>query len=111
MKRARTGLPILALAMCAAAAPQVTVLKLAVTNPASEARTENVAICIADLVRVEPDFKAVNAIVTSSDAASRGSSTSRRPMNGVHGGVVLTNWCSGIRATTTGWKDVGTSSC
>src|ERR1019366_842781 len=40
-----------------------------------------------------------------------GSSTSRRSMNGVRGVAVWGSWCSGTRATTTGWKDVGRRSC
>src|SRR5712664_1991174 len=53
------------------AAPRVKVLKLSVTNPTDELRShENIVINIADLKRIAPDFKAGDAIVTTSDAAT-----------------------------------------
>ncbi|HTS25578.1 MAG TPA: DUF4861 family protein [Bryobacteraceae bacterium] len=53
-------------------APRVRVIKLAVTNPADEARSaENIVVRVSDLKRLAPDFAAGNAIVTTSDAATR----------------------------------------
>ena len=53
------------------AAPRVKVVKLSVTNPTDELRShENILINIADLKRIAPDFKAGDAIVTTSDAAT-----------------------------------------
>jgi unsaturated chondroitin disaccharide hydrolase len=53
------------------AAPRVKVLKLSVTNPTDELRShENIVVNIADLKRIAPDFKAGDAIVTTSDAAT-----------------------------------------
>ncbi|HKO96778.1 MAG TPA: DUF4861 family protein [Pyrinomonadaceae bacterium] len=55
----------------AVAAPRIKVLKLAVTNPTDLARAhENIVISVADLKRIAPDFKAGDAIVTTSDAAT-----------------------------------------
>jgi unsaturated chondroitin disaccharide hydrolase len=54
-----------------AAAPRIKVLKISVTNPTNQARlNENVVLSAADLKRVAPDFKAGDAIVTTSDAAT-----------------------------------------
>jgi len=53
------------------AAPRVKVLKLSVTNPTDELRLhENIVVNIADLKRIAPDFKAGDAIVTTSDAST-----------------------------------------
>lgn len=53
------------------AAPRVKVLKLAVTNPNELERAhENIVVSIADLKRIAPDFKAGDAIITTSDAAT-----------------------------------------
>src|SRR5438876_8145750 len=53
------------------ATPRLKVLKLSVTNPTDELRShENIVINVADLKRVAPDFKAGDAIVTTSDAAT-----------------------------------------
>jgi unsaturated chondroitin disaccharide hydrolase len=53
------------------AAPRIKVLKLSVTNPTDQLRShENIVINIADLKRIAPDFKAGDAIVTTSDAAT-----------------------------------------
>src|SRR6267142_4367138 len=53
------------------AAPRVKVLKLSITNPTDETRLhENIVLNIADLKRIAPDFKAGDAIVTTSDAAT-----------------------------------------
>src|SRR5258708_25191522 len=53
------------------ATPRIKVLKLAVTNPTDELRLhENIVVNIADLKRIAPDFKAGDAIVTTSDAAT-----------------------------------------
>jgi unsaturated chondroitin disaccharide hydrolase len=55
----------------ASAKPRIQVLKLSVTNPTDEARLhENIVVSVADLQRVAPDFKAGDAIVTTSDAAT-----------------------------------------
>jgi unsaturated chondroitin disaccharide hydrolase len=55
----------------ALAASRVKVLKLSVTNPTDQSRPhENIVINIADLKRVAPDFKAGDAIVTTSDAST-----------------------------------------
>src|SRR5437764_1122110 len=54
-----------------AAAPRVKVLKLAITNPADETRlAEDIVISVAELKRIAPDFKAGDAIVTTSDAST-----------------------------------------
>src|SRR5436190_15448800 len=53
------------------AMPRVKVLKLSVTNPTDQLRShENIVINVADLKRLAPDFKAGDAIVTTSDAAT-----------------------------------------
>jgi unsaturated chondroitin disaccharide hydrolase len=53
----------------AMAAPRIKVLKLNVTNPTNETRTaEDIAVSVNELQRVAPDFKAGDAIVTTSDA-------------------------------------------
>jgi len=55
----------------ALAAPRVKVLKLSVTNPTDEARLhENIVVSVAELKKVAPDFKAGDAIVTTSDAST-----------------------------------------
>src|SRR5207302_10005519 len=55
------------------AAPRVKVLKLSVTNPTDEARLhENIVVSIAELKKIAPDFKAGDAIVTTSDASTLG---------------------------------------
>src|SRR5437870_8642048 len=51
------------------AAPRLKVLKLAITNPSDQTRLhENIVVSIADLKRIAPDFKAGDAVVTTSDA-------------------------------------------
>jgi unsaturated chondroitin disaccharide hydrolase len=51
--------------------PRIKVLKLAVTNPTDQLRLhENIVVNVADLKRIAPDFKAGDAIVTTSDAAT-----------------------------------------
>jgi unsaturated chondroitin disaccharide hydrolase len=53
------------------AAPRIKVLKLAVTNPTDETRLhENVVVSVAELKKIAPDFKAGDAIVTTSDAST-----------------------------------------
>ncbi len=53
------------------AAPRIKVLKFAVTNPTADTRApENIVVSVAELQRIAPDFKAGNAIVTTSDAAT-----------------------------------------
>jgi len=60
------------LAACALqAAPSIKVLKIAVTNPSDSPRpAEDVALSIAQLKKIAPDFKPAAAIVTTSDAAT-----------------------------------------
>src|SRR3989475_5714556 len=53
------------------AAPRIKVVKLSITNPTDQLRShENIVVNIADLKRIAPDFKAGDAIVTTSDAAT-----------------------------------------
>src|SRR5437660_3858328 len=55
----------------ASAAPRIKVLKLTITNPSDQVRlAEDVVISIAELKRLAPDFKAGDAIVTTSDAST-----------------------------------------
>jgi hypothetical protein len=55
----------------ALAKPRIKVLKLSVTNPTDEARLhENIVVSVAELKRIAPDFKAGDALVTTSDAAT-----------------------------------------
>lgn len=61
----------LAFGLSAPAAPLVKVIKLSVTNPSAVARpAEDIAIPVATLKRIAPDFNAGSAIVTTSDAAT-----------------------------------------
>ena len=54
-----------------AATPRIKVVKLAVTNPTDQLRRhENIVVSLADLNRIAPDFRAGDAIVTTSDAAT-----------------------------------------
>ena len=65
------GLVFLTTGASALAAPRVKVLKLSVTNPTDEARLhENIVVSVAELRKIAPDFKAGDAIVTTSDAAT-----------------------------------------
>jgi len=53
------------------AAPRIKVLKLSITNPTNELRlAEDVAVSVTELKKIAPDFKAGDAIVTTSDAAT-----------------------------------------
>src|SRR5437667_11588837 len=53
------------------AAPRLKVLKLAITNPSDQTRlAEDIVISVAKLKRIAPDFKAGDAIVTTSDAST-----------------------------------------
>src|SRR2546422_11375133 len=53
------------------AAPRIKVLKLSITNPTDQPRLhENIVLSVAELKRIAPDFKAGDAIVTTSDAAT-----------------------------------------
>src|ERR1041385_1366124 len=55
----------------ASATPRIRVVKLSVTNPSDQMRlAEDVVISVAELKRIAPDFKAGDAIVTTSDAAT-----------------------------------------
>jgi unsaturated chondroitin disaccharide hydrolase len=67
----RRFLAVFALAAAACAAPRMKVVKLSVANPSSEPRAaEDVAVSVAALKRIAPDFSAGSAIVTTSDAAT-----------------------------------------
>ena len=64
-------LATLALASAACAAPGIEVVKLAIANPCSEARmAEDIAVPVAAIKRIAPDFAAGSVIVTTSDAAT-----------------------------------------
>ena len=53
------------------AAPRVKVLKLSITNPTDEMRLhENIVVSVPELKKIAPDFKAGDAIVTTSDATT-----------------------------------------
>jgi len=53
------------------AASRIKVIKLAVTNPTSENRpAEDIVLSVAELKRIAEDFKAGDAIVTTSNAAT-----------------------------------------
>jgi unsaturated chondroitin disaccharide hydrolase len=55
----------------ASANPRIKVLKLSVSNPSDQVRlAEDVVISVAELKRIAPDFKAGDAIVITSDAAT-----------------------------------------
>src|SRR6266849_3485340 len=55
----------------ALAVPRVKVIKLSVENPTDELRLhENIVLSVAELKRIAPDFKAGDAIVTTSDAST-----------------------------------------
>lgn len=55
----------------ARATPRIKVVKLSVTNPSEEFRPhENIVLSVAELKRIASDFKAGDAIVTTSDAAT-----------------------------------------
>src|ERR1043165_7090697 len=68
------GLVLLILSMSsglALAAPRIKVLKIAVTNTTDELRqAEDIVVSVAELRRIAPDFKAGDAIVTTSEAAT-----------------------------------------
>jgi rhamnogalacturonyl hydrolase YesR len=67
----RAGWIILALVSAVSAAPRIEVVKLAVSNPSAQARlAEDIAIPVAAIKRIAPDFAAGSAIVTTSDAAT-----------------------------------------
>jgi unsaturated chondroitin disaccharide hydrolase len=62
---------LLVVAIPSSAGPRVKVLKLAITNPTDQLRLhENIVVNIADLKRIAPDFKAGDAIVTTSEAST-----------------------------------------
>jgi unsaturated chondroitin disaccharide hydrolase len=62
---------LFAAAISAFGAPRIKVLKIAVTNRTDELRlAEDIVVSVADLKRVAPDFRAGDAIVTTSDAAT-----------------------------------------
>src|SRR5438132_2113872 len=52
-------------------APRVKVVKLSITNPSDQTRlAEDIVISVAELKKIAPDFKAGDAIVTTSDAST-----------------------------------------
>jgi hypothetical protein len=67
-------LAVIILAVSASLAPaksRIKVIKVSITNPSSDVRlAENVAVNVADLKRIAPDFKPAAVIVTTSDAAT-----------------------------------------
>jgi len=50
--------------------PRIKMIKISVTNPANEPRTENVVLSVSDLKRVAPDLKASSVIVTATQAST-----------------------------------------
>jgi unsaturated chondroitin disaccharide hydrolase len=55
----------------AAATPRIKVIKLSITNPTDELRPqEDIVLKVAELKRIAPDFKASDAILTTSDAST-----------------------------------------
>lgn len=70
----RSMLALMILAVSSSLAPaksRIKVIKLSITNPSGDVRVaENVAINVADLKRIAPDFKPASVIVTTSDAAT-----------------------------------------
>ena len=64
-------LTLFAAAASAFGAPHIKVLKIAITNTTDELRpAEDIVVSVAELKRVAPDFRAGDAIVTTSDAAT-----------------------------------------
>jgi unsaturated chondroitin disaccharide hydrolase len=62
---------LLVAAIPSSGVPRIKVVKLAVTNPTEQLRAhENIVVSVADLKRIAPDFKAGDAIVTTSDAST-----------------------------------------
>lgn len=79
MKSPNRTVPILALAFLLgglatgqlAAKPRIKVIKISISNPTDEARRqEDIVVSVGELKKIAPDFKASDAIVTTSDAAS-----------------------------------------
>src|ERR1035438_5468140 len=65
------GAALATMVLGAHAAPRIKVIKVAVTNPTGATRlAEDVAIPVADLKRIAPDFAAGSVIVTASAAAT-----------------------------------------
>jgi unsaturated chondroitin disaccharide hydrolase len=65
------GCVLVCMAGSAAAAPRVKVLKISITNPTDELRLhENIVLSVAELKAIAPDFKAGDAIVTTSEAST-----------------------------------------
>src|SRR3989454_9491277 len=53
------------------ATQRIKVIKLSITNPTDQPRLhENIVLSVAELKRIAPDFKAGDAIVTTSDAST-----------------------------------------
>lgn len=62
---------LLTLVVGLSATPRIKVIKLSVANPSNQIRDhENVVVSVADLIRLAPDLKAGNVIVTTSDAST-----------------------------------------
>ncbi len=71
MKKSLILALLAALAVCAVAAPHTKVIKLAITNPSDAPRpAADIAVSIAELKKIAPDFAANGAIVTTSNAAT-----------------------------------------
>ena len=74
-RKTTQGLLVLVLFIWAAvptlANPRIRVIKVSVSNPSEQAReNENIVLRVVDLKRVAPDFKAGDAIVTTSNAST-----------------------------------------
>jgi unsaturated chondroitin disaccharide hydrolase len=70
MKLTRCALTLALAAAALHAAPRIRRIQLAITNPVPIARTENVALPVARLKRIDPGFNAANAIVVATGAAN-----------------------------------------
>src|SRR5215471_13777888 len=76
MAKARHILQIVSLGLAVLSLPAALVsqagktVQVAVTNPSSERRVENVVLRISEIQRVAPDFKAAGAVVIADDAGA-----------------------------------------
>lgn len=62
---------LLVAATASSGAPRVKVLKLLVTNPTDQSRLQqDIVVSVADLKRIDPDFKASDIVITTSEAAT-----------------------------------------
>src|SRR5215813_15399280 len=65
------SLVVVGVSLSISAAPRIKVIKLAITNPTNESRpAENIVLSVAELKRIAPDFRAGDAIVTTSNATT-----------------------------------------